>query len=88
MLIVRRGSVEVSAPQGMLLESRCYVFRGPQATMSRDRIGWAGTPLFKKDCIRLKLDSKAQLAVTPRGDIDEAWKQLARAGVRTTDPAS
>jgi hypothetical protein len=29
MLIVRQASVEVSAPQGILLESRCYVFRGP-----------------------------------------------------------
>jgi hypothetical protein len=87
MLIVRQSSVEVSAPKGWILESRCYVFRGSQAAMSRDRIGWGGTPLFKKDCIRLALDSNARLAVTPHGDIDEAWTQLATAGVRTTDEA-
>ena len=88
MLIIRQASVEVSAPQGMLLESRCYVFRGSQATMSRDRIGWGGTPLFKKDSIRLKLDSNAQLAVTPRTDMDEVWTQLGRAGIRIADTDS
>ena len=56
--------------------------------MSRDRIGWGGTPLFKKDSIRLKLDSNAQLAVTPRTDMDEVWTQLGRAGIRIADTDS
>ncbi len=83
LLIVRKASVEIAASQGMRLESRCYIFRGKEATMSRDRIGLLGIPIGKRDCLRIKLDSGIQFAVSPLGNIDEAWKALAEAGVRT-----
>lgn len=67
----------------MRLESRCCVFPGSEATMSRDRIGLLGLPIAKRDCLRIKLDGGVQFAVSPLGNIDEAWKALAAAGVRT-----
>ena len=52
-LSVRAGNFEVSAPQGMLLESRHFVIQSSGATMWRDRVGWAGTSVNRKECIRV-----------------------------------
>jgi hypothetical protein len=53
-LVVRTRGIEVSAPQGMMLERRSFFFSAETATMWRDRVGWAGTALGRKECIRLQ----------------------------------
>ena len=50
--------------------------------MWHDRIGWAGTPLGRKDCIRLRFDGPIELALTPDSGVEEAWQALVNAGVR------
>lgn len=82
-LIVRKASAEIVAPQGWVGAPRCYVFPGAEATMRRDRVGLLGLPIRKRDCLRIKLDSGIEFAVSPLGDINEAWSALAHAGVRT-----
>ena len=81
-LVVRTRGIEVSAPQGMLLERRSFFFSAEAATMWRDRIGWAGTPLGRRDCIRLRFDDPIELALTPDSGVEEAWQALVNAGVR------
>ena len=43
VLVVRATSFEISAPQGMTLESRDIVVQSEGTTMRLDKIGWAGT---------------------------------------------
>jgi len=84
VLIVRRESVEVVASQGMLLESRDILISAPNATMSLDKIGWAGSPIDKKECIRIVGHTgrrRMELAVTPDTGLQEAWQALLDAGV-------
>jgi hypothetical protein len=83
-LVVRTRGIEVSAPQGMLLERRSFFFSAEAATMWRDRIGWAGTPLGRRDCIRLQFGDPVELALTPELGVEEAWQALISAGVRPT----
>ena len=84
-LTIRRESVEVSAPQGMLLETRTIVFPASTATMKRDRVGWAGTPFGRKNCIRIHLPQRRrwiEIALTPEKAIEEVWRALSEAGVQ------
>jgi hypothetical protein len=53
VLTVRNRSLEVSAPQGMSLESRDIVIKSGEATMWFDKVGWAGTPFARKECIHV-----------------------------------
>jgi hypothetical protein len=80
VLNVRSGTVEIVAPQGMLLESRQFEFPGHQATIRRQRIGWAGIPIGKRDSIRLTLDDGMEFALTPESTFAEAWEALLAAG--------
>jgi hypothetical protein len=84
-LLVRRSSFEVSAPQGMMLESRHLVIRSETTTMWLDRVGWAGTWLGRKDCIHLLAkDEKGsiEVALTPRDGLQRAWQALMDSGVK------
>jgi hypothetical protein len=83
-LLVRTRGIEVSAPQGMVLESRAVFLTAEKASMTVDRVGWAGTPLGKRDCIRLKGHDEGcgvDLAISPETGIDPAWQALVDAGV-------
>jgi len=84
-LVVRATSFEVSAPQGMLLESRRFVIQSHDAVMRRDWIGWAGTPVNRKRCIHVAArDQKGrriELALTPDDGLENAWKALLDSGV-------
>ena len=95
-LSVRAGSFEVSASQGMLLEPRYFVIQASGATMWRDRVGWAGTPVNRKDCIRVaahdKRGRRIEFALTPQDGLENAWQALVDSGVTarvggTADPA-
>jgi len=86
VLVVRAGSFEVSAPQGMLLESRHFVIQSDDAVMWHDRIGWAGTPVNRKGCIHVAgCDQKGrriELALTPEDGPGNAWQALLDSGVK------
>lgn len=85
-LIVRESAVEVTAPQGMMLDSRTTVFPADSATMRLDRVGWAGGPIGRKNCIRIHVQrgrSWIEVAITPEDGIDGVWDALRRAGVLT-----
>lgn len=84
-LVVRTRGIEVSAPHGMMLERRSFLFSAETATMWRDRVGWAGTRLGRKDCIRLQFGDAVELALTPDSGVEEAWEALIQAGVRPED---
>lgn len=90
-LVVRQQSVEVSAPQGMMLESRTIVFPTETATMWLDRVGWAGLPLGRKDCIRIHVPRGRlwiEVAITPDEGIEAPWQSLQRVGVQVKDAPS
>jgi len=80
-LTIRRGSVELQAPKGTLLENRNVAFSSDDATIKRDAIGWAGTAFGRRQCIRIT-GSKVEVAVTPELGLDASWLALLDAGFR------
>lgn len=85
LLTVRHGSFELSAPQGMMLESRDLVIEAGSATMWPDKVGWAGTRLDRKECIHVvgrDQRGRVEVAISPRDGIRGAWQALLASGVR------
>ena len=84
-LAVWDGDFEVSAPQGMLLESRHFIIRSKDAVMWLGRVGWAGTLVNRKDCIRVAASDKRgrriEFALSPEEGLQRAWQALADSGV-------
>jgi hypothetical protein len=84
-LLVRGAGIEVSLapPIGRFMSAERF-FNACETTMRLDRIGWSGTPIGKRDCIRLEgIDAtgKVELAVSPVGaSIQDAWNALLSAG--------
>ena len=85
VLVVRATGLEVSAPQGMMLASRDIVIQSEGATMCLDKVGWAGTPFDRKDCIHVagrdQRGRRIELALSPRDGLQEAWRALLDSGV-------
>ena len=84
VLVVRPGWFEVSAPQGMMMESRHLLIRSEGALMWFDKVGWAGTPFDRKECIHVAgRDRKGnvEMALSPVGEMQEAWQALLESGV-------
>ncbi len=72
------------AGQGMILESRTLYFDAALSMMWQDTVGWAGTPIARKACIRLVSGEgrlRIDVALTPEVGIEEAWLALRQAGV-------
>ena len=90
-LIVRTHAVEISAPQGMILDSRTLFLDARKATMWADEVGWGGTPLNRKRCIRLTggtpQDGQIDVALSPHDDFNGAWHALIQAGVQPQSSA-
>jgi hypothetical protein len=91
--LIRDHGIEVSlVPPADRIVSTAEFLRADGITMWIDRIGWAGSPIAKRDCIRLvgaDLNGKVELAVSPRDvPIEDAWNALLHAGATpiTTDP--
>src|SRR5215469_1656202 len=83
-LLVRAGAIEVRAPQGMMLDSRDICLRAGTARMWRDEVGWAGTALGRRECIRLvgrDETAEVELALSPLSDFEEVWAALRLAGI-------
>jgi hypothetical protein len=83
-LLIRSGAVEVRAPQGMMLHSRDICLRADTARMWRDEVGWAGTSLGRRQCIRLvgrDETAEVELALSPLSNFDEVWAALRLAGI-------
>jgi hypothetical protein len=82
---VRERAVQVVAPQGMLLETRNVSITTGSATATVQRIGWAGTALGKRECIRLAgVDQRGrrwEFAISPSDGLDPTLRALAAAGV-------
>jgi hypothetical protein len=82
---VRRGSVEIDAPQGMLLETRHVVMMSSATSMERRSIGLWGLPFGKRESIVLHgrdvTDWARRLAIST-DDLHELWNALDQAGVR------
>ncbi len=84
VLSVRGSGIQVLAGQGMVLESRRLYFDAAHSTMWRDSVGWGGTPIARKDCIRLLSGGgrrRIDLALTPEAGIEVSWLALRQAGV-------
>ena len=86
MLLVKTYSFEVRAPQGMRLETRDFIIESSDAAMWLDRIGWAGTPLDRRDCIHVvssdETGSRIEMALTPESGLEPAWEALIQSGVK------
>ena len=83
-LLVRSGAIEVRAPRGMILDSRDICLRAGTARMWRDEVGWAGTALGRRECIRLvgrDETAEVELALSPLSDFEEVWAALRLAGI-------
>ena len=90
-LIVRPKAIEISASQGMMLSSRTVLIDASKATMHVERIGWAGLPIRRRECIRIKTGEKRvrgwiEMAVSPSEGTAAAWKALCDAGVVPSQP--
>jgi hypothetical protein len=83
-LLVRAGAIEVRAPQGTVLDSRDICLRADTARMWRDEVGWAGTGLGRRECIRLvgrDETGEVELALSPLPGFGEVWAALGQAGI-------
>jgi hypothetical protein len=83
-LVIRAGAIEVRAPQGMMLDSRDICLRADTTRMWRDKVGWAGSALGRRECIHLVgRDETAQveLALSPLSNFEDVWAALGRAGI-------
>jgi hypothetical protein len=82
---VRERSVQVVAPQGSLLETRNVKITAEGATAAVDKIGWAGSPLGKRECIHLAgIDERGrrwEFAISPSDGLDATMRALSAAGV-------
>lgn len=91
-LVVHTHGIEISAPRGMMLESRTLFLDARKATMWVDEVGFGGTPLHRKKCIRLvggtPQDAQIEVALSPDTDFDQTWQALIDAGVRPKTPAT
>jgi hypothetical protein len=89
-LIVHMGGLEASIGSANVLVSGNFM-RTSDATMCRDRVGWAGTAIGRQECIRLHgFDGRRarDWAVTPRGSsIEAVWQLLLGVGVKPSNPA-
>jgi len=83
-LLIRHGAIEVRAPQGMMQDSRDICLRVDTARMWRDKVGWAGTALGRRECIHLvgrDETAEVELALSPVSNFEEVWAALRRAGI-------
>lgn len=87
--VVRTKGIEVSLVRGaarLVDFGRVARFlSAPESTMWLDNIGLFGTPAFRRKCIRLSghdNNGRVDLAISPVGDLDEAWQALLEAGAR------
>ena len=83
-LLIRHGAIEVRAPQGMMQDSRDICLRVDTARMWRDKVGWAGTALGRRECIHLvgrDETAEVEVALSPVSNFEEVWAALRRAGI-------
>jgi len=84
VLSVRGSGIQLLAGQGMVLESRNLYFDAAGSKMWRDSVGWGGTPIARKACIRLLSGEgrmRIDVALTPEVGIEATWLALDEAGV-------
>jgi len=84
MVSVRTRGIEVTAAQGMILESRTVFFDAAKTRMWIDHVGWGGTALNRRRCIRLcsgNGGNGVDLAVSPDAGIEPTWQAFLEAGV-------
>ena len=91
-LVVRTKGIEVSlrGVGGRLVPGVERFLSGGESTMAEDEIGWLGSPFLRRRCIRLSgrdRNSRVDLAISPKGGIDEAWQALLDAGVTPDEGA-
>jgi hypothetical protein len=80
-LIVHTASVEIVAYHRRTRRQTIFIFRGDVARMRHDRIGRVGFPIGTRKCVKITVSREMQFAVSPEGDIDEAWRAHGAAGV-------
>jgi len=90
-MVVRTSGIELSLapPVGLYMNTEWFL-PAEGSTMFIDHIGWGGTPIAKRECIRLSGHDASRLveaAISPRGPIGEAWQALLRAGVQPVERA-
>jgi hypothetical protein len=90
-LVVHEGGIEATIGRGDGFISGNFM-RTSDATMWRDRVGWGGFSIGKRDCIRLHgFDGRTTTdwAVTPRGtSLDDVWQVLLTVGVTPAGPTA
>ena len=82
---VYADKVRVFAPQGTMLDSRDLEILAATATIRRDYIGWAGTPIGKRHCIRISGRTRRrpiEVALSAPADLNDLWRELLAAGFR------
>lgn len=88
VLNIKGSGIQLLAAKGMMLESRNLYFDAARSKMWKDHVGWGGTPIAQKACIRL-LSGEGRLridvALTPDAGIEATWQALHLAGVVETN---
>jgi hypothetical protein len=90
-MVVRTSGIELSlAPPVGRYMSTGWFLPAEGSTMFVDHIGWGGTPIAKRECIRLSghdANGLVEAAISPSGPIGEAWQALLLAGVQPVERA-
>jgi hypothetical protein len=86
-MVVRTSGIELSLVGGI---GGGWFLPAEGSTMFVDHIGWGGTTIAERECIRLSghdASGLVEAAISPRRPIGEAWQALLRAGVQPVERA-
>jgi len=86
-MVVRTRGIELSLVGGI---GGAWFLPAEGSTMFVDHMGWGGTTMAERECIRLSghdASGLVEAAISPRGPIGEAWQALLLAGVQPVERA-
>ena len=85
-LVVRGSGIELSLAGGV---GGGWFLPAEGSTMFVDHLGWGGTAIAERECIRLSghdASGLVEAAISPSRPIGEAWQALLLAGVQPVEP--
>ena len=86
-MVVHTRGIELSLVGGI---GRGRFLPAEGSTMFVDHMGWGGTTIAERECIRLSghdASGLVEVAISPKGPIGEAWQALLLAGVQPVERA-
>jgi hypothetical protein len=88
---VEQNKLHVFAPKGMLLESRDLQILASKASIRRQVLGWAGTPIGRRNSVVVSARQgrrRVEVAFSAPAEIEDLWCALVTEGFRPGESGS